>query len=392
MRISRVGLVAGLFLAAVLLSARPADAQAVFYYRGVHAVPSTYGGFCHIGVRHFHTYKPEDPKVFRYDDNTYIFTGDPTAHGWDGPRVAFYGHHPIAPGWGGGWCFIGGPHYHHYSQYGTSWRWHGGAYYWAGAWTDPWYLRYRSVYGPIYANYYVGRAGYIRPSIYAAPPRFYGGPRVTVPVAAWRGPMMRVNVAGPRVGIGGRVGVGGPRVGVGGHVGGPRVGVGGPGHVGGMPGGGKMGGPGHVGGMPGGGKMGGTPGGGKMGGMPGGGKMGGPGHVGGMPGGGKMGGMPGGGKMGGGPKVGPGGGKMGGMPGGGKMGGTPGGSKMGGMTPRNPPGRGPGMGPTPGRGPSGPAARPAPAPRAPMPAARPAPAPRPQPAPVRSSGGGGRRP
>jgi hypothetical protein len=367
MKISRVGLVAGLLLAALLLSARPASADAVFYYRGPHAVPTAYGGFCHIGVRHFHTYKPEDTKVFRYDDNTYIFIGDPTAHGWEGPRVSYYGHHPIASGWGGGWCFIGGPHYHFYNTFGSSWSWHGGAYYWAGPWTDPWYLRYRGVYGPIFANYYVGRVGYMRPVVYAGPPRFYGGPRVTVPVAAWRGPTMRVNVAGPRGGMGGR-----PGMGVGGR---PGMGVGG------RPG---MG----VGGHPG---MSGAPGMHKTAGMPGGMKQGG------MPGGMKQGGMSGGMKQGGIPShTGP--GRVA-SPGGSKI--APGAGRGAGMTPRTPAtagprttpgGRSPGMSPGGmGRGPS-PAARPAPAPRPSMPAARPAPAPRPSmPAPSRGGGGGGGR-
>ncbi|HEY3352830.1 MAG TPA: hypothetical protein VGQ83_06250 [Polyangia bacterium] len=233
MRVPRSGLLAVLVLGAALLTANPAKADDFFYYRGPHAVPSTYGGFCNISVRHFHSYKPDDPKVFRYDDRTYIFIGDPTAHGWNGARVPYYGHHPIPGGWGGGWCFIGGPHNHFYRPVASvPYRFHGGIYYYAGGYTDPWYIRNRAIYEPVFSTYYVNRPGYIRPVIYTPPPRFYAGPRVTVNVAPWRGPMVRVGAPGVRVGVGApgvRVGVGGPgvRVGVGAPVGRPGMPVGG---------------------------------------------------------------------------------------------------------------------------------------------------------------------
>ena len=57
MRVAKLGLAAALVLGAVLLTASTASAQGVHYYKGPHAVPSEYGGFCQITVQHFHTYK-----------------------------------------------------------------------------------------------------------------------------------------------------------------------------------------------------------------------------------------------------------------------------------------------------------------------------------------------
>jgi hypothetical protein len=174
MRVAKLGLAAAIVLGAVLLMASTASAQGVFYYKGPHAVPSEHGGFCHISVRHFHTYKPDDMKVFRSDENTYIFIGDPTAHGFAGPRVAYYGHHPVPGAWGGGWCFISGPHFHFYRTVGTHWRWHGGQYYYTGGFTDPWYIRHRAIYEPVFSTYYATRPGYVRPIVYAPPPHAPG--------------------------------------------------------------------------------------------------------------------------------------------------------------------------------------------------------------------------
>jgi hypothetical protein len=224
MRVAKLGLAAALVLGAALLWSRPALADAVFYYKGPHSVPSEYGGFCNISIRHFHTYKPEDEKVFRYDDNTYVFIGDPTAHGWVGPKIGYYGHHKVPLAWGGGWCFISGPHYHFYRPVGA-FSYVGGVYYWVGGYSDPWYIRWRPHYERVFSTYYTTRPGYVRPVIYAPPPRVYVGPRVSVPVAAWSGPRVRLSAPSVHVGPGVRhVGPGVRPVGPGMH---PGVGPGG---------------------------------------------------------------------------------------------------------------------------------------------------------------------
>src|SRR5512146_2510369 len=66
-------------------------------YVGPHPIPKEYGGgFCHIQVPHVHVYGPVDAKLqYREDPNGYYFVGDPVAYGWDGPKYAYYGHHPV---------------------------------------------------------------------------------------------------------------------------------------------------------------------------------------------------------------------------------------------------------------------------------------------------------
>jgi hypothetical protein len=188
-------------LAVIVAATMPARADEVYRYRGPHPVPVEHGEFCQLRVRHFHSYRPAEPKVFRHEDGEYVFVGDPTGHGYTGPRLTFYGHHPVPAAWGGRWCFLAGPHSHFYRPVGAQFRFHGGTYYYAGPLTDPWYVAHRATYEPVLASYYLGRPGYVRPALYAAPPRVYLGPRVAVPIVRYVPPV--VHVHGPAVHVGG---------------------------------------------------------------------------------------------------------------------------------------------------------------------------------------------
>jgi hypothetical protein len=93
-------------------------------YVGVHPIPKKYGGgFCHIRYPHVHVYAAPDAKRdYRKHGDDLYYVGDPVAHGWDGPRYAYYGPHPVRVDAVVGegpedtvYCYIKGPHYHVYA-------------------------------------------------------------------------------------------------------------------------------------------------------------------------------------------------------------------------------------------------------------------------------------
>jgi len=183
---------ATLIFAGAVLASAPASADSGYRYLGPHAVGTEHGSFCTIRARHSHAYEPDDAKVFRVDGGIYVFIGDPRAHGYRGRHFTFYGHHPVPGVWGGHWCFIDGPHSHFYRPVRAHFRYQGGSYYYVGAFTDPWYVRNRTVYEPVLAHHYAGRSGYVRPTITVAPPSAYVGPRVVVSAAHPTPPVVQV--------------------------------------------------------------------------------------------------------------------------------------------------------------------------------------------------------
>ncbi|HUH01452.1 MAG TPA: hypothetical protein VML75_05615 [Kofleriaceae bacterium] len=99
-------------------------------YVGGH--PADHGGYCHIEASHVHVYAPAKGNkkhtklLYRMHDQQYHFVGDPAAHHYDGPRVSYYGHHPIALDVVAGdhvegaphdvtYCYLDGPHFHAYA-------------------------------------------------------------------------------------------------------------------------------------------------------------------------------------------------------------------------------------------------------------------------------------
>ncbi len=107
-----------LIAAAVSLAASTAAYAGQVQYVGTHPIPKTHAAeFCLISVPHVHVYEPDErDTLYRVHGDGYIFIGDPVAHGYDGPRYAFKGHHPLEVHVDqepvGLWCYITGPHFH----------------------------------------------------------------------------------------------------------------------------------------------------------------------------------------------------------------------------------------------------------------------------------------
>ena len=55
-----------------------------------------------------HNYAPFDLRLFSQRDGCYYFIGDPRDFGYTGQVYSYYGAHPVADVYGGGWCFMVG--------------------------------------------------------------------------------------------------------------------------------------------------------------------------------------------------------------------------------------------------------------------------------------------
>jgi hypothetical protein len=154
------------------------QAQQEWRYNGPHAVNAQYGsGWCNVQAPHTHPYPPFDDHLFQENNGGYNFLGDPSDFGYAGDGLTWFnGAHPIATGWGAGWCYIGTPHRHlyrpmgsYYSMCGTYWCYSGAfdAMYWAWRpyWTGYW--------GGFYPRFYAGGL-YFRTGISASPGRWAG--------------------------------------------------------------------------------------------------------------------------------------------------------------------------------------------------------------------------
>src|SRR5262249_17096487 len=84
----------GLF---VFCAAAEARAEQVMYM-GPHPLgASPSDGYCFIEVPHVHVTAPP-PKVrvlYQVNHGEYDFVGDPVPFGYEGPKYAYYGHHPV---------------------------------------------------------------------------------------------------------------------------------------------------------------------------------------------------------------------------------------------------------------------------------------------------------
>ena len=166
------------FLIALVGGVAVANAHTARYI-SKHPLPRKVGhGFCYINVPHFHDYEPSDPRLYRQVDGQYYFVGDPAPFDYDGPRVSYYGAHPIAdvdvhfghPTY----CYLRGPHYHWYTPPPQAqFEMKGGAYWYVGAYEPsyyderPRYVAVNDAYTPL---------AYVRPviDVHVAPPGFHG--------------------------------------------------------------------------------------------------------------------------------------------------------------------------------------------------------------------------
>jgi hypothetical protein len=200
-------------------------------FAGIHPIPkSEGGGMCYIEGPHVHIYAANKLE-YRDEGPDHVFVGDPAAYGYDGPKVAYKGPHPIVVEVNGAphteYCYLDGPHFHPSAPPdGPDFKLVGNAYFYVGAppqaFVDarPRFAGINAVYEPL---------AYARPVVEVEAPVGWVGAR-----AELAPPHGRVDVAAPdvragvgidvhlpppptiSVGVGVNVGVGGAVV-VGGH-------------------------------------------------------------------------------------------------------------------------------------------------------------------------------
>jgi hypothetical protein len=174
------GMRATLTLLAVLL-ATASSAEAgprITLYIGAH--PLSESVYCVIEAPHQHTIAPLSPALFRIHAGHHHFVGDPTAFGYEGPRHAYVGHHPIRmqarlgvwlrdPEHSEVFCYIEGPHFHaHIPDPTLEFKLKGEAYWYVGTF-GPVYKREKVRYvRPVAAVY--ADIDYPRPVIEVTPP------------------------------------------------------------------------------------------------------------------------------------------------------------------------------------------------------------------------------
>ncbi|HVK77398.1 MAG TPA: hypothetical protein VM734_29025 [Kofleriaceae bacterium] len=187
-----------LALATVLVAGLAGSAAAdkkQFRYVGIHPIAKAHGGgFCHIEAPHVHAYAAADVKVqYRDHDGFQYFVGDPVAYGWDGPKHAYYGHHPVPVHVVVGddhedteFCYLDGAHYHAWAPPADlKLVLKGDAYWYMGDFPKA-YVEAKPVYDPIDVVY--KPIVYERPAVVVdvAPPGWYGLV-VAAPAASVRG-------------------------------------------------------------------------------------------------------------------------------------------------------------------------------------------------------------
>ena len=168
-------------------------------------VPAEGGGYCFEGPhpvdsrvepgvtwdntpgRHMHGYPPFDLRLFNFQNGCYYFIGDPTDFGYAGQTYSYYGAHPILATYGGGWCFMIGPHHHFWRPWSPLFATVGPWYYWEGPY-DPFFWTYwpfyHYYYRQHYPTYYSHGAFFHR---HAVAPRITSVPRPMGRGAAWHG-------------------------------------------------------------------------------------------------------------------------------------------------------------------------------------------------------------
>jgi hypothetical protein len=136
--------------------------------------------------RHMHGYPPFDLRLFNYQNGCYYFIGDPTDFGYAGNTFSYYGAHPILGAYGGGWCFMIGPHRHFWRPWSPMFVTVGSWFYWEGPY-DPFFWTYWPYYQFYYRSHYptyYARGAFFRGHMVA--PRIMSVPR-PVRGAAWQG-------------------------------------------------------------------------------------------------------------------------------------------------------------------------------------------------------------
>ena len=211
-----------LLLVLVVVAAMAARADArpkkQVRYVGLHPVPRAHGGgLCEIEAPHVHLYTPSDAKVhYRDHRGALYFVGDPVAYGWDGPKHAYVGHHPIFVGEVVGpidgtveidpeFCYLDGPHYHAFAPpeaIEAEFVVQGDAFFYVGT-PPPMYVEARPTLIAINAIY--DDLTYTRPVVSLTPPSAWIGIRFAAPAfvapVRVRAARSRVHVVAPVIEI-----------------------------------------------------------------------------------------------------------------------------------------------------------------------------------------------
>ncbi|HEY1558184.1 MAG TPA: hypothetical protein VGF94_25325 [Kofleriaceae bacterium] len=197
-------------------------------YAGPHPIPkSEGGGMCYIEGPHVHIYAANKLE-YRVHGDDEVFVGDPVAYGWDGPKYAYNGPHPVLVDGTEEYCYIQGPHFHPFAPPdGPDFKLDGDAYFYVGAPPQvmidarPRYIAINDLYRPMV---------YTRPVVAVEPPEGWIGVRAEFagPAVVVEGP--HAAVVAPGVGIEAGVHVVLPPppsvhigIGVGVNIGGPAV-------------------------------------------------------------------------------------------------------------------------------------------------------------------------
>jgi hypothetical protein len=166
-----------------------ADRKRQVRYVGIHPIAKADGGgTCYIEGPHVHVYAA-DKLQYRDHRGDNFFVGDPVAYGYEGPKHAYKGHHPIRVEAVVGddepdteYCYLDGEHYHAFvPPSGPEFKVAGGAYFYVGkppkAYLDarPAMVQINAVYKPLV---------YTRPVVVVAPPAGWIGLHVDVVVPA----------------------------------------------------------------------------------------------------------------------------------------------------------------------------------------------------------------
>jgi len=178
---------------AVLALGVPADAGPKgrqVRYVGIHPIPkSEGGGICYIEGPHVHIFAANKLE-YRDHRGANYFVGDPVAYGYDGPKYAYKGHHPIHVNAvvdddadDTEYCYIEGPHYHYFEPAvaDTDFKLAGDAYFYVGE-PPPAYVEARPAMVKINAVY--TPMVYTRPIVTVEPPSGWIGIRAGIGVPA----------------------------------------------------------------------------------------------------------------------------------------------------------------------------------------------------------------
>jgi hypothetical protein len=205
----------GLAVVLLMAGAAQADRAKQVRYIGVHPVAkSAGGGFCYIEGPHVHLY-PADKLQYRDHRGHQHFVGDPVAYGYDGPKFAYKGHHPIhvhevmhedEPDVE--FCYLDGPHYHYFAPpeatIGAEFKLVGDAYFYVAeppkvyVEARPAMIGINAVYKPLV---------YVRPVITVEAPVGWIGARAEFAPPVVVAPTAGAAVVAPGVGVGVGVGV-----------------------------------------------------------------------------------------------------------------------------------------------------------------------------------------